>query len=79
VNAAYAYVWEPDRAVTDGRLQSIYGTNGTNVQDPDAGVKGATPHIINNGFYHASNQMVSFNVGIVFDELLKRKRVLKYD
>jgi long-subunit fatty acid transport protein len=73
INAAYAHVWEPTRTVTNGRLQSIYGTNGTNVYDPDPGVAGATPHIINNGTYHASNTILSLNIGIAFDGLLKRK------
>jgi long-subunit fatty acid transport protein len=67
INAAYAYVWEPDRIVADGALTQINSFDGT-----------ATDHVVNNGKYHAANQIVAFNIGVSFGELLKRKRVIKY-
>ena len=68
INVAYAFVWEPDRTVTDGDIQSINGVSGgfTTGQGP-------TP-VVNNGFYHAQNQIVSVGLQIAWDQLLKRRK-----
>jgi long-chain fatty acid transport protein len=73
LNVAYAFIWEPDRNVTNGDIQSINGIlNG----DPRVG-SGPTP-VINNGQYHAQNQIVSIGLTIAWEDLLGRKRVIRW-
>ena len=71
---AYAYVYEPDRTVTNGDIQSINGVaNGdTNT------VEGPTP-VVNNGHYHAQNQILSIGLTIAWDELLKKQRKVNWE
>ncbi|MCA1664156.1 MAG: hypothetical protein LC659_07800, partial [Myxococcales bacterium] len=69
LNVAYAYMYEPDRNVTDGDIQSINGVaNGSTMT-----TSGPTP-VVNNGFYHAQNMVLSFGLQIAWDELLKKRR-----
>jgi long-subunit fatty acid transport protein len=74
LNVAYAFIWEPDRNVTNGDIQSINGVaNGsTNTTE------GPTP-VINNGLYHAQNQILSFGLQIAWDELLKKRKTHNWD
>lgn len=68
LNVAYAYIYEPDRNVTNGDIQSINGVaNGSTMT-----TSGPTP-VINNGLYHANNQILSFGLMIAWDELLKKR------
>jgi long-subunit fatty acid transport protein len=70
---AYAYIYEPDRTITNGDIQSINGVaNGdTNT------VEGPTP-VVNNGHYHAQNQVLSLGLTIAWDELLKKHRKVNW-
>lgn len=69
LNIAYAYMWEPDRNVVNGDIQSINGVaNGSTMT-----TSGPTP-VINNGFYHANNMILSFGLQIAWDELLKKRK-----
>ena len=75
INAAYTYIMSPDRTVTDGQQRIINGVNGgTN------NTNGTAPlGVFNNGTYTASNQALLISVNLAFDEILKKKRVFKYD
>ena len=75
INAAYSYIWSPDRTVTDGQQRVINGTNGSTT----ATSGGAQLPVYNNGHYTASNQAILISLNLAFDEILKKKRVLKYD
>jgi long-subunit fatty acid transport protein len=69
LNVAYAYIYEPDRTVTNGDIQSINGVaNGSTMT-----TEGPTP-VINNGTYHAQNMVLSFGLQIAWETLLKRTR-----
>jgi long-subunit fatty acid transport protein len=74
LNIAYAYIWSPDRNVTNGDIQSINGFANGETQTS----RGPTP-VVNNGFYHAQNMVLSLGVQIVWDELLKRRRTVSWD
>jgi long-chain fatty acid transport protein len=74
VNLAYAYVFSPDRDVTNGNVRVINGTTGDTT-----GAGGADLPVFNNGHYHAQNLVVALGIGIVWDELLKRERVITYE
>lgn len=70
---AYAYIYEPDRTVTNGDIQSINGVaNGDTTT-----VEGPTP-VVNNGHYHAENQILSVGLTIAWDELLKKQRKVNW-
>ncbi len=75
LNAAYGYVYEFTRNVTNGDLQSLNGLTGSNTAN------GVQLPIVNNGYYKANNQVFAFTLGIHWEELLKKaqKRVLTYD
>ncbi len=74
LNVAYAYVWEPDRNVTNGDIQSINGTaNGSTTT-----AEGPTP-VINNGLYHANNQILSIGIQIAWDQLLKKRKTRDWE
>jgi long-subunit fatty acid transport protein len=73
INLAYAYLWSPDRDVKNGDLQPLNGLNGTS---KDA--RGNPFDAVNNGFYHAATQVLSFGIEVVWDRLLKKKRVVVY-
>jgi Outer membrane protein transport protein (OMPP1/FadL/TodX) len=74
LNVGYAYIWSPDRNVTDGDIQSINGVaNGDTTTS-----QGPTP-VINNGHYHANNMVLSFGVQIAWDELLRRRRIADWN
>jgi long-subunit fatty acid transport protein len=68
INAAYAYVWEPDRNVGNGVVQPIDGFDGTN------GVQGVPFATVNNGHYHARTQIASLSLSIYWNELLRKRR-----
>ena len=69
LNVGYAYMYEPDRNVTNGDIQSINGVaNGSTMT-----TNGPTP-VINNGLYHAQNMILSFGLQIAWEELLKRQK-----
>jgi long-subunit fatty acid transport protein len=74
LNVAYAYMYEPDRTVTNGDIQSINGVaNGTTTT-----VEGPTP-VVNNGHYHAQTQILSVGLTITWDELLKKQRKVNWE
>lgn len=68
INAAYAFVWSPDRVVTNGSLRPIDGLTG----DTDDGNKVPFP-VVNNGRYSAHTQILSLAVTINWDEALRKK------
>jgi hypothetical protein len=74
LNVAYAFIWSPDRTVTNGDIRVI---NGLAHGDTDTGGMGPTP-VINNGQYHAQNQIVSVGLTIAWDDLVGRKRVVRW-
>jgi long-subunit fatty acid transport protein len=69
LNIGYAYMYEPDRNVTNGDIQSINGVANGSTQTTN----GPTP-VINNGLYHAQNMILSFGLQIAWEELLKRQK-----
>ncbi|MCU1281217.1 MAG: Long-chain fatty acid transport protein, partial [bacterium] len=74
LNIAYAYIYEPDRNVTNGDIQSINGVaNGSTMT-----TAGPTP-VVNNGFYHANNMILSFGLQIAWDDLLKKRKTADWD
>jgi long-subunit fatty acid transport protein len=73
LNVAYAYIYEPDRNVTNGDIQSINGVSGGNTTS-----SGPTP-VVNNGLYHAQNQIVSVGLIIAWDQLLKKRKTHDWD
>lgn len=64
---AYAYVIQPDRAVTVGQVP-VTAADGT-----------ATSEIANAGFYRANLQIFSFGVTIHWEDLLKKPRTIRYN
>jgi long-subunit fatty acid transport protein len=68
INAAYAYVWSPDRIVTNGGIRPIDGLDGS------GGVQGVLFPTVNSGKYSAHTQILSLSVSINWEELLKKKR-----
>jgi long-subunit fatty acid transport protein len=69
LQGAYAYVWSPDRTVTNGAVRPIDGFDGSN------GIPGGAQFgVVNNGHYHARTHILSVSASIEFDELLKKKR-----
>jgi long-subunit fatty acid transport protein len=74
VNVAYAYLYEPERIVTNGRLGVLDGSTGL-----DRDVDGNFTSVINNGRYQARTQIISVGINVAFDEALKRTRPLRYD
>jgi long-subunit fatty acid transport protein len=74
LNVAYAYIYEPDRNVTNGDIQSINGVANGSTQT----TSGPTP-VVNNGLYHANNQILSFGIQIAWDELLKKRKTRDWD
>ena len=76
LNLAYAYIFEPDRDVTNGDIRVINPVNhGSNVSSDQVTL---TP-VVNNGHYHAETEIVSISLNIAWDEALKRRRVLAYE
>ena len=74
LNVAYAYIYEPDRTVTNGDIQSINGVaNGSTMTG-----EGPTP-VINNGTYHANNMILSFGLQIAWETLLKRQKTHNWE
>jgi long-subunit fatty acid transport protein len=74
LNVAYAYMYEPDRNVTNGDIQSINGVaNGSTMT-----TSGPTP-VVNNGLYHAQNMILSFGLQIAWDELLKKRKTHNWE
>jgi len=79
-NLGYAYLYSPDRTVTNGTVRIIQGTDGSHdsaTNGPDG--KPAPLPVVNNGVYHASTQVLTFGATILWDELLKKKRVVAYE
>jgi long-subunit fatty acid transport protein len=74
LNIAYAYIWEPDRNVTNGDIHAINGINGTTMLQ-----SGADTTVVNNGQYHAQDMILSLGLTVVWDELLGRKRKILWE
>jgi long-subunit fatty acid transport protein len=70
LQAAYAYVWSPDRDVNNGNVRPIDGFDGSNGMPQGGPLFG----VVNNGHYHARTQILSAAISIDFDALLKKKR-----
>ncbi|HEY2743579.1 MAG TPA: outer membrane protein transport protein [Polyangia bacterium] len=69
INAAYAYVYEFDRTVTNGDIAPVNGAaNGASVDD-----QGNPLPAVNNGKYHGRTQIISIGLTLRFDELVGRK------
>jgi hypothetical protein len=67
-------MYEPDRNVTNGDIQSINGVaNGSTMT-----TEGPTP-VVNNGLYHAQNMILSFGLQIAWEELLKRQKTHNWE
>jgi long-subunit fatty acid transport protein len=65
VNVAYAYVWSPDRDVTNGTLGPINPFQmGSSIS-----ASGQPLPSVNNGHYHAATQILSLGLSVVWDEL----------
>jgi long-chain fatty acid transport protein len=81
INVGYAYIWEPDRDVTNGDIRPINPvTNGSsNSSTFDANGKPVPLPAVNNGHYHASTQIFSLSLNIAWDEALKKQRKLAYE
>ena len=73
INIAYAFIWEPDRNVQNGDIRLINGIDGSQMSNG-----GPTP-VINNGQYHAQNQILSVGLSVTFDELLRRRRSIYWE
>lgn len=74
LKAAYAYVYEADRDVSNGNIRQINATTGKFV-----GSDGMPTRAVNNGHYHAATQVLSLGFTIAWEELLgKKPRVLTY-
>jgi long-subunit fatty acid transport protein len=67
LDLAYAFMYEPERLVSDGRLTPTTPTAPSQPLGP-----------INNGRYHGRTQVVSIGVQITWDELLKKQRTVAY-
>ena len=77
INLAYAYLWSPDRDVSNGDIRPINPVrNGTSGSSEGENV--LLPPV-NNGHYHANSQILSVSVNVAWDEALKKKRVLTYE
>lgn len=75
INAAYTYVWSPERTVTDGQQRIINGVNGSTNNTNGTAALG----VFNNGHYAAWNQALLLSVNLAFDEILKKQRTWKYE
>ncbi len=71
VNVGYAYVWEPDRNVPKGQgdIRLINGIDGTQTEG-----NGQPSPVINEGKYHADNQIISIGLTVAWEELVGRPR-----
>lgn len=82
INAAYAYVYSPQRTVTNGQLTPInsYGAQSVQggIQDRPTGSDTRYPGV-NNGTYNIATQVVSIGLSFYIEDFLKKKRVLTYD
>jgi len=71
LNVSYAYVYSPQRVVTNGEIRPI-----SIFDDPNAP---PTSQAINNGTYNAARQVVSLGLQVEWERLLKRdRRVIRY-
>jgi len=74
INAAYAYVYEFDRTVTDGDIAPVNGAaHGDSVDD-----QGNPLPAVNNGKYHGQTHIISIGVTLRFDELVGRKHHVRW-
>src|SRR6185312_6526626 len=74
INAAYAYVYELDRTVTDGDIAPVNGAaHGDSVDD-----QGNPLPAVNNGKYHGQTHIISIGVTLRFDELVGRKHHVRW-
>ena len=69
LDLAYAYIYSPDRNVTDGAISPIPITPGSTQGPP-----------VNNGYYSANRQVFSFGLQIEWERLVgaKKNRVIRY-
>jgi len=74
VNLGYAYVWSPDRDVTNGDIRLLNAAaNAKSIQ-----ATGEPTAVINNGHYHAESHIISLSLNVAWDEALKHQRVVAY-
>jgi long-chain fatty acid transport protein len=80
INLGYAYLWTPDRNVTNGDIQPInpvqMGSGNSSTFDKQGNPIPLPP--VNNGFYHGAIQILSIGLTVNWDEALKKKRVIRY-
>jgi long-subunit fatty acid transport protein len=70
INLAYAYVYSPDRNVTQGTVRPINSFTGDGTQSTsDMSLYPA----VNNGLYRARHHVISIGLNIHWDEAVKRK------
>ncbi len=86
INIGYAYMFSPDRTVTNGVIPPINPFGVCPRGNPDCGIaatsndaRGNPLGPINNGTYTASNMTFSAGITIDWDEALKKTRILKYE
>jgi long-subunit fatty acid transport protein len=71
INAAYTYIFEPDRTVTNGDIAPINPVKNGMPVDSNGNPFAA----VNNGTYRAQIQIISLGVSFAWDELAGKKRV----
>lgn len=76
LNIGYAYVWSPDRDVTNGNIRVLNAA--VNGQPILSNSTEPTP-AVNNGHYHAESHILSASINIAWDEALKHERVIHYE
>jgi long-chain fatty acid transport protein len=76
INLGYAYIWSPDRDVTNGDIRVLNAA--ANAMPVRSNSSEPTP-AFNNGHYHAETQVISIGGTVAWDEFLKHKRVLAYE
>ena len=69
INLGYAFIYQPQRVVTDGDIHFINGVNGTTTDG-----NGNPTSVINNGTYQAQTHLLSIGLKFEWDELIRTKR-----
>jgi long-subunit fatty acid transport protein len=75
INLGYAYVWSPDRDVTNGDIQVL---NAANNALPVRSASSEPTPVINNGHYHAETHVLGVSLNVNWDEALKHSRTIVY-
>jgi long-subunit fatty acid transport protein len=83
INIAYAYMFEPDRTVTNGTIRPInpFGACPTTDECTTTNFDAERKLLpaVNNGTYTARNMTLSAGITIDWDEALKKQRVIHYE